>query len=357
LEDSTYEHVLEQEQDWFIDFYSSTCDFCVRFEPVFAETAQAATQLTVRLARADCAHQTILCERFHIRTIPTLLFIRGESKRQFYGIKDKEHMLRFLSEMTGPSVIETHQYSNLMASRHLKPHFAFIGSRDDQSFSIYSSIAHEFQGAARFFAIAPELSPAALQFYGVLIKERPHVLYLVDGTGVEDFDALFSITRLRRWVSQRAFILFPQLSSEVFDEVIHSRDFSVIAITHPVKTQESIVMLENMEKIAKVFREVARFCYLPNGSFPAVIVAAGIDVSRIDSFPMYLVRKRNDDFFYGPSAYDIDTLFDFVYNVTHGRTHPSTHASLSKMLDSYLLVVSENMSVCFSVCVLCVDVV
>ena len=59
-----------------IDFWAPWCGPCVGFAPVFA---QAATQFEprLRLAKIDTEAQPQLAQRFNIRSIPTLVMLRG----------------------------------------------------------------------------------------------------------------------------------------------------------------------------------------------------------------------------------------------------------------------------------------
>ncbi|WP_109126735.1 thioredoxin TrxC [Dyella sp. C11] len=59
-----------------IDFWAPWCGPCVGFAPVFAEAAKS-LEPQLRLAKVDTEAEPALAQRFGIRSIPTLLVMRG----------------------------------------------------------------------------------------------------------------------------------------------------------------------------------------------------------------------------------------------------------------------------------------
>jgi len=81
----------------FVKFYSPNCPHCQRLSPVWEQLASAAPfhPEAFFVADVDCTSESILCERFAIRGVPTLLFFKEGKMYKFAGKRDYNDIMKF----------------------------------------------------------------------------------------------------------------------------------------------------------------------------------------------------------------------------------------------------------------------
>jgi len=87
--------------NWFVMFFAPWCGHCKRLKPTWSETAQALAEQEdasyTTLATVDCTVEKSVCERFAIRSYPTLLFFHQGKMAKYEKKRSKESLLEFVN--------------------------------------------------------------------------------------------------------------------------------------------------------------------------------------------------------------------------------------------------------------------
>lgn len=81
----------------FVKFYSPNCPHCQRIAPVWDQVARVAPTYPQPffVGGVDCSSETLLCERFSIRGVPSLIFFNEGKMYKFSGKREYNDIMKF----------------------------------------------------------------------------------------------------------------------------------------------------------------------------------------------------------------------------------------------------------------------
>ncbi len=82
---------------WFLKFYTSWCGHCKKLAPIWEELAADVESDPVNhVAHIDCTENEATCEKFDVKSFPTLKLLKDGKLRDYNGPRSKEDMLEYL---------------------------------------------------------------------------------------------------------------------------------------------------------------------------------------------------------------------------------------------------------------------
>lgn len=100
LSDSTFENVLSSATEpMLVDFWSTSCAPCRMLGPIIDEIANENVG-KFKIAKANFADAPMAFEKFGVRGVPTLLYLKaGEKVDQTVGVSGKAEIIRRLEAL------------------------------------------------------------------------------------------------------------------------------------------------------------------------------------------------------------------------------------------------------------------
>lgn len=88
--------------DWFVYFYTPTCQSCNYFNPTYRMLAKLAKdeKLPVSIGKIDASKNPETAARFRVGAFPTLLYFRQGRVYNYTGSKDEFDMMRMMKQGT-----------------------------------------------------------------------------------------------------------------------------------------------------------------------------------------------------------------------------------------------------------------
>jgi len=82
---------------WFIEFYTPWCGFCKKLAPIYEDLAtKLKSHKDLKIARVDCKQEHLTCQRFSVKSYPTLKIIKDEYVYDYKGERTFNDMSEFV---------------------------------------------------------------------------------------------------------------------------------------------------------------------------------------------------------------------------------------------------------------------
>mmetsp|Transcript_6983 Transcript_6983/g.12883 ORF Transcript_6983/g.12883 Transcript_6983/m.12883 type:complete len:430 (+) Transcript_6983:3-1292(+) len=269
LTDSNFD-VLTSEGSWILDFYAPWCGHCRRLEPEFEKAAKTMNGV-VKFGKIDCTRNSALKSRFKIRGFPTLKFMRDGLDRPYRGGRKAEDFESFAKRVSGPAIVDISIRNSEQMMDEQGVIFAYLGSKDDGAFDVFSREATKNQGIYAFAKAHDKRADKLkerLQVSSSLSAQAPLVVYLTKGDKAE---VLVDITQesLITFIKDHKFALIAEINANTFGDIAENGKLV------------NLVVEKSMDKSSQT---VLDMMYPPALALKSQYLSAKIDGKRYEKF-------------------------------------------------------------------------
>ncbi|KAI3379249.1 hypothetical protein SNEBB_008379 [Seison nebaliae] len=106
--------ITKENPIWFVDFFAPWCPPCMQLIPQFRRAAQNIKSLyreQVKFGTVDCTVNSAICNKYSIRSYPSLMFFNGSETTHYSGQLNEQDILDFIEDMFNPVVVKLNEQS------------------------------------------------------------------------------------------------------------------------------------------------------------------------------------------------------------------------------------------------------
>lgn len=103
VNEENWEHLLDN-GEWMVEFYAPWCPACKRFEATWAQFADKANQLDIRVGAADVNANPVLSGLFSVTSLPTIYHIKDGKYRIYSQGRDLSKLTAFIANKEWKSI-------------------------------------------------------------------------------------------------------------------------------------------------------------------------------------------------------------------------------------------------------------
>ncbi|KAJ6240924.1 protein disulfide-isomerase tmx3 [Anaeramoeba flamelloides] len=261
LTEENFDFEVDENEKWFIKFYTDWCGHCKKLKPIFSKLADR--ESSINFGSVNCEKQKNLCKKYKIRGYPTLKFFSGPQVWDYHGAPTKKNMMEFCEAMTMPAFLPMTTAEIKKISKQTESSESYIialfpeaDDPTDESNEVYQEIqqiANKYRGLSNFHYLAiNEVKGIYDNFVDIVSESGPIVISIRDSKYSPSYfklSAAESETTLEEWVDINLLPLLPQFNQETFIKITRSKKLIALAVIDP-DNEEANDYLEIVKKVS-----------------------------------------------------------------------------------------------------------
>ncbi|KAJ6231718.1 protein disulfide-isomerase tmx3 [Anaeramoeba flamelloides] len=261
LTEENFDFEVDENEKWFIKFYTDWCGHCKKLKPIFSKLADE--ESAINFGSVNCEKQKNLCKKYKIRGYPTLKFFSSSQVWDYHGAPTEKNMREFCEAMTMPAILPMTKAEIKKISTQTESSESYIiallpesDDPTDESNEVYQEIhqiANKARGLSKFYYLAAnEVKGVYDNFVDIVSESGPIVISIRDPNYSPSYFKLSdadSETSLEEWVDANLLPLLPEFNQETYIKITRSKKLIALAVIDP-DNEEANDYLEIVKKVS-----------------------------------------------------------------------------------------------------------
>lgn len=304
---SNFSDYIEKHDSVLVEFYAPWCGHCQKLAPHYEAAAKELKdkQSPIVFAKVDASQENELSRKYEIAGYPSLKFFRSGKPEEYTGGRTKEAILKWLDDMTGPSV--TLVDSLEAAKKVIEPAaVAFVGaftSKDSSAMKLFESYADAHRSLGKFVAYVDPKVKESEQTVTVYRHEEGKA-GKITVTTEEALNAFCTVEKLP---------LFGPINGDNYADYF-AGDNHLVWFAGTDEHYKAAASL--LRQVAKNYRSTHNFVWLSSTEFKDHAVTA----LGVSEFPALVLQRKDGRFVYSDHTFtDAKKIEKFLQDVDNGK--------------------------------------
>jgi len=176
LTGDVFDTLVRKETDWFLMFHAPWCGHCKKFKPKINKVA-VKFKGRIEFGLVDCTIERALCDRFDVRSYPTLKYHRAGEFHVYESSRTEEHVSFFCERMLLPDVIaaKRHEVEDMLKTHPENVVFTLVGEVTSTIREEIGEIAHRLRPVSmspNFISVSSNAIPGVQLENGLVVLKH-----------------------------------------------------------------------------------------------------------------------------------------------------------------------------------------
>ncbi|KAJ3441447.1 protein disulfide-isomerase tmx3 [Anaeramoeba flamelloides] len=312
LTEENFDTQVDENEKWFIKFYTDWCGHCKHLKPIFSKLADSETK--VHFGGVNCEKQKKLCKKYRIRGYPTLKFLTRSQVWDYPGAPTEKSMKAFCDTMSRPAMLPMKRSELKKITKPTESPESYIivlypetDDPTDEKNELYQGIqqiADKYRGVSNFHYLAiNEVKGIYENFVDLVSESGPIVISIRDPNYSPSYFKLSDAageTSLEEWIESNLLPLLPEFNRDTFTKITRIEKLIALAVIDP-DNEEANDYLEIVKKVSSQENRLV-FAWINGVEFKNYVSQFGVNQKNLQQ--VVVIDFKNEKHFHLPQEED-----------------------------------------------------